>query len=537
MKAEVINIHTPTSIPEVKITHTDISNNTKELRFIISCFGRPTFSDFPMFKELNEYWAQLTPEKQQDIFNLYESILETFNSNWDNSTLKGVLSKYVLKLLEAHEFQEVHRWILFKSTIQIPPAFEKEYVEDIDRDWTREQTYLRSDYQKLITLALILRTLIPVWGEYITRYRKELGTEFKEYYALQLISYSPLLETDAFIKLRLYIDKYLERIEPNSFMIIRGISSEDFPVWLLAAVAVKGLCVGDIRGVESKSHLVAYMFQLIKQKTLKTSANLDTTIKFKVKKNVDENDPNSKLSVLEAFKGKYTIAIGEISEIEHVVSDVKKCAFRLSSRMSDSLLERALATSEQLQDKIIIDPQMILAQWVFSPIVSPKGLAYLQKKQIINVLAATQAVLWARGHHLLSIMATSYNDTGLQDEEECLVTMDTRTKLPKEMVNALNELYPYAKSLSIKKQNRLQNELSLVDHSVKRQTAAFVNPAMLAVDNLSNKLSLCAWVATADDDFLINVFNSAINRRLPTVRDLKTHIAKLIIEIGSRTWS
>ena len=278
MRAEITNLSLATVPPEARLMH-----GTDVLYFSVSYFGRKALEKYDIFHQINNYWASLPEKDQAYIFSLYKDITTIFESRWEQAALAIHLNQKIVALLDFHDYDTVFQWVLFKSDMAVPIIFDKEYIDSVDRQGTREQTYTRSDYTRLVTLSLILRTMVPIWGRYIELTRKNKGTDWKEFYAFQLINRSQLLSCPGFVKLRVYIDGNIRSMEMNpSKIVCTGVSTEDFAGWLLAIVTVRGLCVGDIRGIETKSHIVSYLFQYIRQKTHGTDGPADETIKSKV---------------------------------------------------------------------------------------------------------------------------------------------------------------------------------------------------------------------------------------------------------------
>lgn len=84
------------------------------------------------------------------------------------------------RLVDAHEFDKVQDFLRFRANnFKIPSVIEASYDDtDIDKRYTKEQTYVTSEYVDLVTMAVILRSMIPVWGEHITNVRREIGNNF-----------------------------------------------------------------------------------------------------------------------------------------------------------------------------------------------------------------------------------------------------------------------------------------------------------------------------------------------------------------------
>lgn len=509
MYAEAINLYS-TIPPEIRITNKD-----EEIRFYASTFGRKSFKDFDVFGQINQFWASLPEQQQDQIFEAYKEVYQCFNLFFDRAELDYNVSKRATALLDLHDFDTLYHWLIFKSTITIPETFDKEYVESPDNAGSREQTYLRSDYMKLAALSLVLRVMVPVWGEYINATKEETGNDWKEYYAFKLISQAKLLNCDAFDKLRIYIDYNIrnEEISPNK-IVIGSISTEDFPIWLMALICVRKLCVGNIVGSDPRAHLVSFIFQYISQKTRGADSNGENKIKKKIHESKNENEPQNKLSRLESYKLKQNISMGEIVELEYSVKDLKRCAYRLSPNMNDEILTSCFNSASILNTKKLSDAQINLLRWIFTPIISPNGIMYLSKEKIIECLAVAQAVLWTKNHQFLSLLITSFP---VKDNEIQVISTDRKDKINKDLVAELDRLYPYFKL-----------------YGGKKSTNKPTNQAIKAIDNLVEELSSNTWVMTADDYFINTVFNKFNDRRLVIPYDIKNLLAQLVVELGNR---
>lgn len=507
MKATITNLTDLISPPELAITHKD-----ETLIFNVGSFMRKSFVKFDVFQEINNFWSELSLSKQDDLFDKFKNVKQAFDNSWDNNQLSVALNNATIALMDAYDIDEVEHWVTYNSSIIMPAGQATEYVEDIDKRGNREKTYIRSDYRKLTVMALMLRNMIPIWGEYISRTRHESGTVFKEYYAFQLLNGSKIMECEAMYKLRTYIDQIVGPDSGNINTIMGGISSEDFPVWMLSLVTVRRLCIGDLRGVEQQSNLVTFIWAFITQKVASPENNTATAIKNKAVTNTG-GEAESKLSSLERFKLTQNISIGEISEINHAVSDYKAIAYKLAPNMTDELFNECIATAYSLNNKRLLDPQMTIARWVMSPVISPRGLMYLPKETIVNILGVCQAVLIAREHFYLALMVTSH--ANFNENEISLSGVDSRARIPKELADELAYFYPYAKQ------------------SGNRKTQIkTTNMAVQSIDILVNDLASVDWVMTALPKHIALYFGKNQTKLIPITHEIKIDIAKLIVEIA-----
>lgn len=499
------------NVPEVRLEH-----NGQEIAFSISVFGRGSFQqEYDVFDHINRYWASLPEQHQQAIFNLYQEIHIGLDTYWTKNELMDFLVDKVAQLVDMHDLDMVQDWAAMKSDIQVPDSFTADYTHSIDNNTSREKTYTRSDYMQLVTLSLTLRCMIPIWGEYISNIRQDTGTRFKEFYAFQLLNKSKIVRSIPMEKLKVYIDHIVgeDKVNPNN--ILNHISSEDFGYWLLALVCIRRLCIGDIRGLDSRANLITFIYQFILQKIRNNDSNFEETVKPKT---FDDRTPDSenKISTLERYKIKTNISPGEIVELEYSLRDIASIANRLTYQLDNNMLQRSLVTSQALNNERLLDPQMTLLRWVFKPVISPKGLMYLPKPTIVQAFGALEAVLWARGHKYLALLATSY--PVISEREMVVSPMDSKMRVPKELSEELDRLYPYTRIVHSKKSGPKE-----------------VNLAAKSIDTLTDNLAMFSWRPTADDSMLQEVFGTA-SRKLPIKPDIKVDLTRLVIELGSRSW-
>ncbi len=496
--------------PEVILDH-----KGEQLVFSISVFGRKQFQAYDVFEYINKYWESLPMEQQDQLFQLYKDIQYAFQDVLQRGDLFDQITNLVKQLMTYHDLENIRSWMTFKSDIHVPDIIENEYTHSIDNNTSREKTYTRSDYVQLVALSICLKAMIPVWGEYVLNIRHDTGTKFKEYFAFQIINETSIIHSTAMDKLRVYIEHIVgdDKNDPNNTL--DGICSEDFGFWLLSLVCIRRLCLGDVKGVDPQTHLIKFIYKFIIQKIRNTDNDMENAVKEKKLDDKGQSSEN-KISTLEWYKIKTNIAPGEIVELENSLKDIRQIAYRLSSNLNPELLERSIATAQVLMSKRLLDPQMTLLRWVFKPVISPKGLMYLPKKMIVDALGVLEAVLWTRGYKYLSILATSY--PVILDSDMMISPVDSKTRVPKELSDELDRLYPYS---------RVTNN--------RRTGMKETNLAAESINTMSDNLTMFSWRSSAHEEMLQDVFSN-VNRRFPIVPMIKIDLTKLVIEIGSRSW-
>ena len=495
---------TPT---EAKMVHKD-----KELRFNISLFDRMSYSgQFDIFEQINRYWSYVSEDTQDKVFDVYNRIRFTYDNVWDQKDLTLALHKLVGELYSYHELADIHHWVWFNSDVALPHSLHDEFTESNDLPRTRERTYLKDDYKWLVSLSISLRLMIPVWGEFISRTKRN-NTALKEYFAFQLLNYTNLINSEPMERLRIYVEHTLPIDKAKSSAIFGGISTIEFPIWVLGLVTVRRLSIGDVRGIDQTSSLVTFIFKYIGQKVKSHDNSFIGIVKDKINEGQAVEGENN-LSTLE-YKIKQEIPAGDIAIIDYYINDVITLATNICSDIDLNILADVIKANEVLATKQIWKPQVILTQWVLAKTLPPKGLLHINKLQVIKALSVAQALLWHRGHHELAILISATEQTN--KDELSVGSTDSRARITKDQLEILDKYYPYSRK-PVGKQKIMKN----------------INPAVEAIDSVANMFSQREWIITAPE-YMVNKINNGMSSIYSTPYNIKILLAKLVISLAKR---
>lgn len=505
--------------PETLVQWIDLSGNTEEISFFTNAFGKDTFSTTDIYEQLNHYLKTLTIHEQRNIYESFASIRYNLDNTINMKDLIGNLKTLVATISTLIDPDKIYHWVKNYSDIKIPVGFAEAYKHDIDSNNSQEKTYLKDDYVYLVAYCIALKAYVPIWGEYINLIRKEIGTDFKEYNSFQLLNNTHYITQKPYQKLLTYVEHIITEDMFNSYNVINNINSEDYVYYIFCLTNVRKLPFIEIKtnGVsdeDNKLNIITYVYKYIKHK-IKGNSNPKNIVKDKntTSASIDEN---SKISVLEKYKIKTNISLEDIVELEYSVKDTYTIAQRLSINSDMGMLTEALKTANQLNYAKIPDTSIRLLQWVMKPVISPRGIMYLSKPALVNLLAVLQTVLWARGYKYLALLATT--ERVVNNEYINVFSIDNKSKIPQELVDKLEQLYPFTKPV---KPGRVS----------KIETRYIIN----TIDNFTNNLSANILKMTADDKLLDEVFGNN-NRKINIHPDIKTMLAKLLLEIGTRSW-
>ena len=492
-----------------------IEHAGQQLEWSVAPFNSGNFErDVGMFHHINQWWARQTEHAQKEIFDIYVDIYNAFTTTLAVDTLDAKLFDLIKRLYNKHQFEDIYHWMSFSSDIRFPgpPELLPEFVESIDKNHSRDKTYTIDDYKKLVCLIIQLRLMIPIWGEYIARTENTSGTQFKEYYAYQLLSRSNLFTSEALIKLTIYVSAIVPK-EGSKSAIIEFISSEDFPVWNLGLLVVRRLCLADIRGHDPSPILVRHISRHVRERVKRSDNSFKGgMIREKLDLESQGSDENQ-ISRMEGYKIKPEISIGEIALIEHLVADPYAVAQSLVPGIDPKVVAEALQSASIMQQYQAEEAQTLLLQWVFATVIPPEGVELLNQKQRINCLCVTQAVLWHHGHELLAGLATATVTPTINGDVH-LSGGYSKGRINKELSEKLTELYPYQK---------------------KTRGGKVINGVLQAIDEMVDLFMSVSWTVNVSPEK-----TAILNPRTPSVRritiphDFKTKVAELVVYLATR---
>lgn len=490
---------------------------------VIDKTGRAN-AEFDIFAQLNGYWRSLPVATQDKIFAVYVHIKDIFTSVFGSSDqLTAALYEPVAELLSYHDIKEMRHYLDFHETLYIPDSVKEDFRESPDKPGTRDRTYTREDYRWLLAMTISLRSMVPVWGEFIHRTEKEHGATYKEYHAVRLLERSAIVtQMQPFAngikhpmeKLRLFVESSLPPDKSRAAAIIGGLSSEDFPFWILSLVIVRRLTVGDIVGSDPQASLVPFIYKYIQGKVKGHDNNFIGMVKEKTIEGQGQESENN-LSKLEGYKIKQEIPAGDIAIIRHAITAPHRLAQAVIADIDLSLVDLSLASVQALQHEQIQKPQITLLQCVMKTAIPTRGWPHMEKQWVIQGLGVAQAILWWRGYFELAGLLTAIARTG----NEAMSLMDTgqRKRIPKEMIEELSLLYPFPRRFGGK--------------SKPGKTPA--SPAHVAIELLEEEFSAYdSWRLTLPSAWIAQLTGNPNDPWYVVGSEIKTKLAQLFIALA-----
>lgn len=465
-----------------KFVTLDLVHDNKEMSWNVDTYKRSEPSDIhSVFSNINGYLKSLSKEKQGVIYETYEKIFETMEDINDPLNLHVALQKLVKRLYQQVDFGELKTWVRFHGRVGAPGDLKKDYT-GVNNELTRRLTYLHDDYYDLAILSSLLKLMVPIFGEYIRRMGKEVGTKFKEHYAFSLLSKSNLIELSSFHRLRDYVEaKALneERKKPSEYRknsaVFGGLGTEELPDWLLSRAIVRRVAIHE---EAIGDNIVANVYHAIDQQM----NSLDKTFNGRVneKRLYGSNNEEDNVSVAENYKVKQEISDGDLAVLSIYTEEMYSMASRVDATCD---LEKVAICAEASMHHVQLKIQqhhLTLTQWVLSKAISPRGIPSLNKPALMKAMAVTQGMLWHWGFDELALLMMAEPST-----EGSMAAGTPTTRLGKKHTELFFEMYPHYQSVS-KSAHNLRN----------------VNVACRAIDTLSMDLVENDWLVLGPEPLL-----------------------------------
>ncbi|QVD49143.1 hypothetical protein LUCX_73 [Xanthomonas phage vB_XciM_LucasX] len=464
-----------------------------------------------VFEEINAYWATMSPERQTAIFETYKDIHSTFIGDYDVELAVPKLRQKVSTLYNYHPLSELQHWLQFHGNVGFPASV-KERNDDPNMRQP-DRTYLRSDYFGLVSLAVAFRPMIPIWGMYISRRRRELGNNYKEREAFRLMYNTMIAQCPEIERLHAFIASYTAPIaasDKSLTAVMSGSSTTELAATLMAMACVRRLAVLSVSGNPEVNNLIAKLHFFVNNKINSLDRDMGRPFGGRIseKKQTSGSGEESNISVAEMYKMKPDISDGDIMSITVYAEDPYRMAAARAPDLPLELLDQCLENCRKIQPEDIGENQIWLARWICDPVIPAEAMELLTFEPLLNCLALTQAVLWHWGFYDLAVIVTA---TPLAAEEDVVIgATEGRSRILKEDLLRLQQAYPY--------------ELPVKKNTSARQS----NVAARGVDRLAELLTRNDWIVNAPQVLVSKSTSPPGSGFLTAPADLKIQLCKLL---------
>lgn len=473
--------------------------------------------DHDLFKYVNQYFKSLSESKQDKLFDLYSKAREILTDVEENEELVISLRDVVRQILDFQTFKEVHRFLRIHTDIQNPMSVLDTFVEDEAGRNKKNKTYVRHEYEELVTLTFLFRLLLPVYGEYIARISAYNEAFSKELRAFELASTSDIMESDAMLRLIDFVENTIppDKDTNKSPALIEGVSSANYVTWLLSSVVLRRLMIGNLQDTNNGATLVSFIYGYIRYKATNDSS-FGGLIKDKLRPQGNSDDVNA-LSNWEEYRIKQMYPAGDIVLVEADLSDPVDLYWLLCSGLDEdesTKFEPGTPNEEfeMLRTKPIEKGQMGMLKYVLAPLVSHRLLDDCRRPFIYNAMIAASAYLKRIGmlEHAILLTAVKTVNKAMSGSTSAM-----RIRMSQEDIDKLKLIYPFERK------------------TMSRQTVVETKPAyQLAADAFDNEFKKSEWHITLPYTDIVQFTNGLkVSRTYVCPSDMKPFLYSFFIQM------
>lgn len=502
-----------------------VRHKGNELSWKIS--SRVIQDTYDVFREINQYWAQLSEQDQDAIFDIYRRIFEVFDRFLPLDATTWALRPLIKELFSLHKQEDIDYWVRFKSDLLVPSTIKRTFDPDAGMAGTPERTYLEEDYRRLLPMAVSMRIMIPIWGEFIGRYSEEVQVVFREYVAFQVMATANVMNCSAMNRLEVFIRNTILRDKFDKISVYAGLSTEDFYSWAMAKTIINRLCRAELSGLNQNATLVSGLYNYVS--SLPNTLENDVGIIQDKFRNKPGTDGDNNLSRLEGFKVKIDVPDGDVQStcfyldlsMKIVYGEHPDNPLSLVNRLCPEpgfkeLVQQCYKLVQPLLREQLTRVQTDIAGWVLAKYVSVQGQDNLDKVDIIRVIAFATAYLWWMGHRDLAGVVSGVAKTTMGEDDDRFLA-DNKQRMSRDQMEDISARFPF-----------------LHRKNSRSKTARSTNPALTNIDLIVDDLSRYLWVLSLPDKWVYELTGRPNERRYTVPSDIRQKVAALVIDLDER---
>jgi len=404
--------------------------------------------DKDMFTILNMYLDWKGEAFKDELFNRYV----TSYNEISNSILNEMLElPYELtdRILDMFDYEDMKEFIKSHNLARIPQNLMDVFNEDIEinKEGSRVQTYLKSDYLNLVAMLNVLKPAIPVLGMFAELNKQSIASEYKEYILITFILNHKLSDLEPFQKMVGYIKKLINNIKTNEEelqmrLIKKGIDEENLAYSILGgALLEKMLLADETKDTDSKNLITKFYSYASGRLNIKNNpiGNLKIKSRFKINPEGDDTE-----SVIESYRVPTDLTPGFMEEFRYATSNVKRLYDWLSPNKNYDLLDTFRTAVEGIFPTLLPLINIKLAFIFIKRVIDPRAYNYIEINEIRNVLAVASTLLWEKDFKLLAAILSSSRTP----DDMTIVNYNTKLKIDgvyKELINERFKINYYNK--------------------------------------------------------------------------------------------
>lgn len=446
----IINADT-TSNTEVKVTYKEKSV-TFNISAVITKRSSNKMTNQTQYVLLNGYLDYKGDEFKETLFNECLKAKDELNACLLVKGISPLPVEIISGILSVLDMEDIFYYLKNIYKLNPPSKLEDEFDPQIEIDGrgTRVQTYTKTDYLELASLAVMLKTILGPLCEFAYCKSTETNSLHKEYILFNFIKKTYLFKTAPMQKLLGLIEALIYNtsltLSDNNSDAIRVLEKnmhrEEIPIAILGLVVIQKVSIAPIITDNNDQHMINVIYNYVNN-GLKSTSNVSNVIRQKDA--LLSMDDDQKESLLESYRNVYSLSSGDIEEFNWIVDTIDVVIDQLPDFIRDYVDIKICNNILSLLNSNTLDihPNTIkILSFIFKDIMYPKMIEYLRMDKLHILIAVGFSYLWNSGFRNLALLIISTPIVDSEQEITLGITIN-RSKLDKTQKDELDKLFPY----------------------------------------------------------------------------------------------
>lgn len=368
------------------------------LEFRTTGYDKKTFQKQDPFVVFNQVASTFSEDKNDRIWSLYHEIYNLLELDKSNARLSEAVV-YCKSLLETVNYFDVRQTVIDNQLVIPSAKIFDVYTEDLG---VRERTYIKSDYMDLIALSVLLKVMLPIWGQYLGEKTNKNSDAIRIAFAL---CESAIGQLDATIKLRQYVDSnFAANKTPLAALTFGGVSTFSLPDITFATVIVRKTATDPLLTEGNRSGTLITSAWSVISDNVKQRYGVD---QYKNKKPAKATSDQDETSVLERIRPTAPQPHGVIAAMRHIYKDIPMWFAKEFPDVDNSLIWRAVENNKSSNTPWSIKPsQVLMATYLCDHFIPHAAIPHMTLDHAKAMQAASYVVMKHKGFgHLADLLA------------------------------------------------------------------------------------------------------------------------------------
>lgn len=386
-----------------------------------------------IFDVFNKYWATAPAAHrtaaETEMLKAF-TLFEEDNLDTSPTRLINELKVITANLISLYDWKAFRLWCLTAGEMNASVGI-KDELNEID---TNDMTYFTKDYEDLIVMSVMLKTIMPIWGYFEMSARSSIGNQFINLTALEMLRATAIVDLPPFKKLESYIAGFVaSRITTQGFSLVNMVGTDEIPDHLMALAIIKKVIL--FNGRTPDVSIITNVYHVLQQQCKAINNSKPNNKKGKDEKGDD-------ISITDRYKIVQSFPPGIIVLAEHYLENPRKVARHIDPTLDLEIFDKV--ENDISPDLTISDFHLPLVSGICSAAVNARSMKLVNYVSMVNAIKVAAALTLHWGFPAISGLLINNSE----DRDMSKITLSSSTQhrsfaLKTELNKELTELYKY----------------------------------------------------------------------------------------------